>query len=1266
MLENLNKKSVIAIAIVVILGILAIAGTVVFLKDKGTTDAVDVASENGSNSETVNENVQKDESNTTADKNVSLANNENNTNNQTNNNQSNTQTTSNSNTSRNNTTNNNSQNNTGASDSTNQTNSSNNETSEIDSIQSSTITRVTEGDLVKVTDDRNVAWKPMELKMQPVSAKIDSEKSDISIKKIANTKTGSNLVTQGEEIKYTLKIKNNSDEDVKNVEVADIIPEKTTYVDGSAGDFANIIIENDVAVGIKWYIDIKAGESVETKFTVKVNEDATGTILNKALTNGNTSSNEVKTAVIKSSKTAKIGEKNEKETVKIGDKIVYTIAIENTGDISGIINVKDEELAKLIENQTLIADESSSEIVSKLIDGISVEVNANEITKIVFTMIVNNINGEIKNIATVGIEEPEVVIDTVNIDGVKANNDADKVVKPGDTFDYTITLTNSGSKKGTARVTDNVPETLEIVSTNPEATITGNNVDFGDVEVEPGTPKILTIKVRVKNGVTGTIKNIGKVDGKDVPDPSPIDTVNISGVKENNDTDKVVKPEDTFDYTITLTNSGSKKGTARVTDNVPETLEIVSTNPEATITGNNVDFGDVEVEPGTPKILTIKVRVKNGVTGTIKNIGKVDGKDVPDPSPIDTVNISVTKSQDLPENTVVKYGDNIKYTITAKNEGTASGKVTIKDTIPENTELVGDIKLIINGNETTITEENLKNGYLLTLGGNQEAKIEFNVRVIGYAGKGVVNTAKYQRENEEEKSTGTVSKSIEDTTNVVTTVTTEKSTPQKVILVLDLSGSMDDEIWTGKYNKFGWKEYKSKLSLMKDAVEMFLSDFFTANPKNEVMLITYAKKAKLAQDFTSNKNSIINAIGSANGGTNIDAGLTLANEKITDIKHTSVILMTDGIPGYYVDEKGEIKMPGSGWVYNDEAGEETIKAGKSIKDRGVNLYAIGFGLEDTKAREMLKKTASENKCYETFNGDALKEAFKNISESITSDNDPIPMDTQNGKIVMNNGFKVGQDVEIYVGEYKKDSSVPYKKYTWEQFINLKDGTTEISKYDETSNTLTFDLGKYMESEKIAANQEVVIRFVSTTANTQNANNISTMSLINNEAAVEEENIDEKESNQLNEVEQSEQVIEENSSDDTILNDEKYKDALENNVQEWDEINKTEEDDTKQNVTDDSKNEVENTNNEDLKEDEQNKDENNENNVSENEILNTEINNSLEEKTTTDVIDDMEEKTETESKENLNETSSEFEESNNTSINEKSETESLDSTLEVKE
>ena len=51
----------------------------------------------------------------------------------------------------------------------------------VDSIQGATITRVTEGNLVKVTDDRNVAWSPMDFEVQSASAKIDGEKSKVTI-----------------------------------------------------------------------------------------------------------------------------------------------------------------------------------------------------------------------------------------------------------------------------------------------------------------------------------------------------------------------------------------------------------------------------------------------------------------------------------------------------------------------------------------------------------------------------------------------------------------------------------------------------------------------------------------------------------------------------------------------------------------------------------------------------------------------------------------------------------------------------------------------------------------------------------------------------------------------------------------------------------------------------------------------------------------------------------------------------------------------------
>ena len=46
---KLSKKNIIAIAIVVVLAIVAIIGTVVFLKDKGTTEATEISSESGTN-----------------------------------------------------------------------------------------------------------------------------------------------------------------------------------------------------------------------------------------------------------------------------------------------------------------------------------------------------------------------------------------------------------------------------------------------------------------------------------------------------------------------------------------------------------------------------------------------------------------------------------------------------------------------------------------------------------------------------------------------------------------------------------------------------------------------------------------------------------------------------------------------------------------------------------------------------------------------------------------------------------------------------------------------------------------------------------------------------------------------------------------------------------------------------------------------------------------------------------------------------------------
>ena len=459
-------------------------------------------------------------------------------------------------------------------------------------------------------------------------------------------------------------------------------------------------------------------------------------------------------------------------------------------------------------------------------------------------------------------------------------------------------------------------------------------------------------------------------------------------------------------------------------------------------------------------------------------------------------NITVEKTQSS-ENTV-EYGDEINYTITATNNGTAEGKVTIKDEVPTNTTLkpgtaVNVVVKTIDGKSTevpttTITIDQLKAGYPITVEDGRKVEVSFTVVVNdGYAGDVVENTANYQNAGEEEKQTDTVTSKIEDTVNVVTTTTTEQSQGQNVILVLDLSGSMTEHIQTGtteerpgRPGKPGKPESASKLSLMKSAVNTFLGDFLD-NPNNQVMVITYSNSAQIACGYTNDATKAYNSIGNwANGGTNIDAGLTLANSQIAnvDTKNTSVILMTDGIPGAYVDADGKNQtVYANGNWYDETAGEETVDAGEALDSRGVKVYTIGFGVEDEDALDMLKRTASGSEYYyATFDGDALEEAFKSISTSITVNNDPVSMETQDGKITLTSGFEVGQNVEFYYTEnYNSDNvegSTPYETISWNEFIDKS-----YVEYNETEGTLSLDLGAYMESKSMEPNEEITIRFV---------------------------------------------------------------------------------------------------------------------------------------------------------------------------------------------
>ena len=170
---------------------------------------------------------------------------------------------------------------------------------------------------------------------------------------------------------------------------------------------------------------------------------------------------------------------------------------------------------------------------------------------------------------------------------------------------------------------------------------------------------------------------------------------------------------------------------------------------------------------------------------------------------------------------------------------------------------------------------------------------------------------------------------------VKTTQTTTTTPPgaAATVLVLDTSGSMDicatcnsktTNSWSGAYQhapgcKTGHRgavaAADTRLAAAKTAAINFLDSYKgdTAGVGRYVSLVSFAGSASVKCDWqdvstTAGYNSVVQAIRnlSANGGTNLDAGLKNAANQFTksavsgiskDSKN--VIALTDGIPTYY-------------------------------------------------------------------------------------------------------------------------------------------------------------------------------------------------------------------------------------------------------------------------------------------------------------------------------------------------------------------------------
>ena len=821
---------------------------------------------------------------------------------------------------------------------------------------------VTVGDLDNGATIRNVAT---------VNGK-DTPETDTEYQEpvISQNKTADKTaVVEGETITYTITVTNNGSAE-GTVIVRDEIPTNTTFVANSikVNDGATSFKEEDLASGIEVSVPAKSGETAGTTtvtFQVTVSEKATGSISNTAYVKDDEGdkeepTNPVVTPIITAVKTATIGETTA-ETVKVGDIITYTITLTNTGSQTGTVKVTDSipTGTTFVNGSIKVNGETRADLgAGNLVEGISVPVTTAKQATVSFQVEVQNINDkdQIKNTAHINDEPTNETVTEYQEPIISQSKSADKkVVVAGETITYTITATNTGSLAGTAIIRDEIPTNTTFVkgsvvvdgTERPELTadslVNGIEVSVPAKSGEIAGTATVTFQVIVNSGATGSISNTAYVNDNQT---GTVETPIIIANKQASETR--VEVGDTIKYTITLTNSSNVEGTFIVKDTIPAnttfTSESIAINgvkdTSKTLSDLTKNGISVTVPAKGKATLSFEVTVNEGTIAgtTIKNTATING--VPTNETTTTVvepTLSINKTaatvldKDEDGNVIggqredeAEVGDTIVYTITVENSSEIKAEnVTIEDTLPIEVNFAGNMTTTGGNSQASYNSETRTISYNGSINPETTLTIKFNATVNNSAElkegevNEIANTAILKVDNKE-KGRDTAETNLVKKVTVSTTAETINSLD--LVLVLDTSGSMNDEMSS--------QDNTTRISNLKDAAKNLVSRLFSTETDSTLTIITYSSTASKPTTYRYSEGIIEELNGQdngwwhqdgvidklkANGGTNFYDALDRANDAVDTLiandtannRQRLVIFLTDGSPTFYYKNSGE-------------------------------------------------------------------------------------------------------------------------------------------------------------------------------------------------------------------------------------------------------------------------------------------------------------------------------------------------------------------------